>query len=224
MTTDIFVIYHDNLNLIDDIKNDIKYFKCNNEFLNKYTNSGINIIEQLPEYQLLQPAFAEFTAFKMILDKNLIEGDWVCTLQYDHDLNKNIIDDIKLSDEIMIFNPFGIGVNAVYNQNYSIGNENCMDWILRNYNLFFNKEYKFENISEIPFPMCSAVKIKKETFNKIMNWILSYSKDLFFNLSSNISWHPRWVGMMQERMFAMAVSFEIFEGESYKKYQLEHHA
>ena len=165
MTTDIFVIYHDNLNIIDDIKNDIKYFKCNNNFINKYTDSGINIIEQLPEYQFLQPSFAEFTAFKMLLDKNLIEGDWVCTLQYDHDLNKNIIDDIKLSDEIMIFNPFGIGVNAVYNQNYSIGNENCMDWILNNYNLFFNKEYTFDNISEIPLPMCSAVKIKKETFN-----------------------------------------------------------
>jgi hypothetical protein len=124
----------------------------------------------------------------------------------------------------MIFNPFGIGVNAVYNQNYSIGNENCMDWILNNYNLFFNKEYTFDNISEIPLPMCSAVKIKKETFNKIMNWILSYSKDLFSNLSSNIAWHPRWIGMMQERMFAVAVSFEIFEGQTYKNYPLEHHA
>ena len=224
MTTDIFVIYHDNLNLVDDIKNDIRYFKCNNDFLNKYTNSSIEIIEQLPEYQFLQPSFAEFTAFKMINDKDLIKSDWVCTLQYDHELNKDIINDIKHSQEIMIFNPFGTGVGAVYNQNYSIGNDNCMDWILRNYNSFFNKDYKFENISEIPFPMCSAVKIKKETFSKIMNWILSYSKDLFFNLSSNIAWHPRWVGMIQERMFAMAVSFEIFEGESYKKYPLEHHA
>ncbi len=222
--TDIFVIYHNDIDINNDIKSDIKYFKCNNLYKNKYTNFDLNIIEQTSEYQYLQPSFSEFTAFKMILDSKMIESDWICTLQYDHKINSEIVDYIKSTDKILIFSPFGNGVNAVYEQNYTFGNENFMDWILKSYNSFFNKTYVYDDIKEIPLAMCSAVKVKKELFYEIMEWIFTYDTILYKQIGSNISWHPRWEAMLAERMFAMAVSFSILEGNEYEIYTLEHHS
>jgi hypothetical protein len=217
--TDIFVCFHDTITNYSD---KVTYLKLNSQYINRYEYS--NIVLQPEDLQWTQPYLSEFTGFKMIEQLGLNNSDWIATLQYDHLISESDIEFINNNDCILVFNPFGNGLNALRDQDYTIENNNFIDFSLDRYNQYFSTDYKYSDLQNIPFPSCSSVKISKQQFDKIMKFILSNKLNEILSLGSSLYFIHRWPAHLFERMFAISVMIEILEGSEYKIYQIEHHA
>jgi hypothetical protein len=217
--TDIFVCFHDT---IPNYSDKVTYLKLNTQYINRYQYS--NIINQPNNLQCTQPYLSEFTGFKMIQDLNLTDSNWIATLQYDHIISESDIEFIDNNDCILLFNPFGTGLSPLREQGYTIGNKNFIDFVLERYNQYFSTDYKDIDLQNIPFPSCSSLKISKQQFDKIMNFIFSNELNEILSLGSSLYFIHRWPAHLFERMFAISVMIEILEGSEYKIYQIEHHA
>jgi hypothetical protein len=216
--TDIFVCFH------DDIKNyqeDVIYLKLNNNFHLKYDYK--NIILQSDNLQWTQPYLSEFTGIKIICDDSICNSEWVSILQYDHKLSKKDIDYIKSNDKILIFNPFGKGIESIKNQKYMIGEINFIDWCIDRYNSYFGTSINENDLKDIYFPSCSAVKIKRDKLKKIIDFLYNNNLQELLSIGSNIGGINRWVAHLFERAFAISIMIEILKGEKYEVYEIEHH-
>ena len=219
---EMFCVYHKNYYFRED--NFYFTFFGVNEIYPKEKNCN-NILEyNLKTYNpfLQKRGYMETSAYLHIYWNKLYEGkDMIGVSQYDmvhkeryNNLNKEHIYILNINQSIVSKGEWNI---------YMFPNMRNLDFLVKSYNLHFNKNYSKKNLENIPFSLYQTNIYPVKIFKKLCTWLEKLTEEIY-PWAQQTPYETHWGACSGylERALSLFNAFQIYEGTFYENLNITH--
>lgn len=231
-TLNFFIIFHDKLfqeNTSGFSENELETFftwVAVNEKIPKEFPSWIPKNSLLKEYEMKQHCplyqmlhfYQNSVFFHLYKNKELINSKYIGFGQYDMSFQSDefrkthgVLKD-DTADKIVVAFPFPF--RGLCDEDLL---PNWKRMFLDPYNSFYGTNHTFENVKNLPLFLCHTFIIPTWFFLHMM----PFAESILPNVMRELDWTTRHLGGTYERVFALCISFGIFEGKFRQILQLD---